>query len=95
MSRPTFKKEDCIFEMPVNQGDSTKPFRVGIQNGQVDLRDPDSELKSKLVRAIHVPTGLTASESRFAPYRNKVVALAALKSLVELWILETFGPETP
>lgn len=72
--------------MPQNPADKNKLLRMGATNGQVDYSDPQHELKATAVTVTHIPTGLSTMESRFAPYRNKVIALARVKIAVEEFI---------
>ncbi len=88
MDELVFSEEDCLVEMPENQADRTKPLRFGAMNGQANLSDPAWEDKLTRVTVTHIPTGLSTFEGRFAPYRNKVIALARMKIAVEAFIAE-------
>lgn len=77
-----FREQDCQVGGGtfVDSSGNPRTPRWGAQAGN----PLDEELSGVIVR--HVPTGLTASEDRFHPTRNKELAMLRLKSMVEDWI---------
>jgi len=76
-----FDLDDCIILMPYDAGapGGPRPWRhYDIQRDELSGRTD-----TKRVTVTHGPTGISYTEDRFLPYRNKQIAIAMVKAAVE------------
>lgn len=79
--------EDCVVDTARNidlQGKVNREYRM-YEIAQEELGGGSEKRK---VTVFHPPTGLSVTESKFLPKRNKEIAMKKLKVLVEKWIAE-------
>ena len=82
----SFSIDDCTVSFPVNPRTGSS-YRVGATNGE-HAPTEDASRAARAVVVTHIPTGLSVTKDDFLPFRNKELAIAELKKLVQKWIVE-------
>ena len=87
-----FNKKDCVVKTPRVDGSDglTRTPKWGVQAGNSinGVMGAAIEDDLKLITVTHVPTGITVSEHRFHPKRNKDLCYQRLETLVNIRIKE-------